>query len=210
MDKNIFNKISPSIFAADFSNIEKEIRFIEEKGCQYIHLDIMDGNFVPNISYGPKITQDILKITKLKADVHLMVKNPDFFFDKFIFDNVEYITFHYESMGDDQTIYNLIRKINFYGKKAGLSIKPNTDVNLITKFLNKLDLVLVMTVEPGFSGQKIIFSATKKVQLLSDIRMSNNFNYVIEVDGGINFENASKIIAMGADLLVVGSAFFIG
>lgn len=209
MDKYIFSKISPSIFAANFSNIEKEIRFIEEKGCKYIHLDIMDGNFVPNISLGPKICADILKITKLKADVHLMVKDPDFFFDKFIFDNVEYITFHYESLIEDKAIYDLIKKIKYYGKKPGISIKPNTDVSSITKYLSELDLVLVMTVEPGFSGQKIILDATKKVKELYDIKISNNFNYIIEVDGGINFDNATDIINMGADLLVIGSAFFI-
>lgn len=200
--------ITPSIFAADFSKIKDEIAKIEKYGCKMIHLDIMDGNFVPNISFGPKITEDILKITNLIFDAHLMVNDPIFYMGRFLFDKIKYITFHYESIIYKDKILNLIKKIKAKDKKAGISIKPETDIKSIMGFLKDLDLVLIMTVEPGFSGQKMIKEALPKIVQLNKIRIENNFNFLIQVDGGINFENASSIIDMGADLLVIGSAFF--
>lgn len=205
---NFTEKISPSIFAADFARIKDEVKKIEKFGCKYIHLDIMDGNFVPNISYGPKVTADILNITNLSADLHLMVDNPSFFIDKFIFEKIEYITFHYEAIKEIKTIYELIEKIRNFGKKPGISIKPGTKVEKIIPFLKLIDLVLVMTVEPGFSGQKMIEDCITKISQLKTIRNENKYNYFIQVDGGINFSNVSSIIEKGADLVVIGSAFF--
>ncbi|HPC38231.1 MAG TPA: ribulose-phosphate 3-epimerase [Exilispira sp.] len=202
------SKISPSIFAADFSILKEEIKKIEDFGCNFIHLDIMDGNFVPNISFGPKITKDILDSTKIDADLHLMVLNPDFYIDKFLFEKIKYITFHYESFSDDEKIFNLIKKIKDRGRKAGISIKPKTEVRKIYKYLKELNLVLVMSVEPGFSGQKMIEETLSKIDELDLYRKENNLNYLIQVDGGINFQNAESIIERGADLLVIGSAFF--
>lgn len=205
---DISSKISPSIFAADFSILKEEIKKIEDFGCKLIHLDIMDGNFVPNISFGPKITKDILDSTKIDADLHLMVLDPDFYIDKFLFEKIKYITFHYESFSDDEKIFNLIKKIKDRDRKAGISIKPKTEVRKIYKYLKELNLVLIMSVEPGFSGQKMIEETLSKIDELDLHRKENNLNYLIQVDGGINFQNAKSIIERGADLLVIGSAFF--
>ncbi len=206
--RDLAEKIAPSIFAADFSNISKEIEKIKDFGCRLIHLDIMDGNFVPNISYGPKITEDILKLSELKGDLHLMVQDPSFFVDKFLFEKIEYITFHYESLITIDKIVSLIQKIKDKGKKIGISIKPMTSVEKILPFLSLVDLVLVMTVEPGFSGQKMIEEAVIKIEQLSKIREERCYSFLIEVDGGINFANLSSVLGKGADLLVLGSAFF--
>ncbi|MCR4422146.1 MAG: ribulose-phosphate 3-epimerase [Spirochaetales bacterium] len=201
-------KICPSIFASDFSIIKDEIKKIEDFGCKIIHLDVMDGNFVPNISFGPKITSDILNVTNLIADLHLMVSNPSFFIDKFLFDKIKYITFHLEALNSEEDIFNLINKIKKINRKVGISIKPKTDVSKIEKYLKELDLVLVMSVEPGFSGQKLIEDSLIKIDYLDIYRKKNDLRFLIQVDGGINFENAKSIIEKGADLIVIGSAFF--
>ena len=213
MEKNLkqidfADKICPSIFASDFSKLKEEIKKIEYAGCKFIHLDVMDGNFVPNISFGPKITFDILKVTNLSADLHLMVSNPSFYMDKFLFDKIKYITFHYEAINFEKDIFDLINKIKKINRKAGISIKPKTEVSKIQKYLRELDLVLVMSVEPGFSGQKLIEETLTKIDELSIYRKENDLKFLIQVDGGINFENARSILERGADLIVIGSAFF--
>jgi len=205
---NFAEKITPSIFAADFKNLKDEVNKIVSFGCKYIHLDIMDGHFVPNISYGPKVTEDILRISNLEGDLHLMVQDPSFFIDKFMFDKISYVTFHYESYDSKDIILKVIQKIKKFNKRVGISIKPATKVNEIVPILKMLDLVLIMTVEPGFSGQKMIVEALSKIEELDSIRKKEGYSFLIEVDGGINFENASLIIDKGADLLVLGSAFF--
>lgn len=202
------DKIVPSIFAADFSNLLNQIKKIEDFGCKLIHLDIMDGHFVPNISYGPKITEDIMNVTNLKGDLHLMVEDPSFFIDRFLFEKIEFITFHIEASRNNEDAIKIIEKIKKIGKKAGVSLKPGTKEDKIEDILNLIDLVLVMTVEPGFSGQKMIEESCKKIEKLHDLKIKKNYKYLIEVDGGINFENAPSILNLGADLLVLGSAFF--
>lgn len=197
--------IAPSIFASNFANLSRGIKKAEDFGCEYLHIDIMDGHFVPNISFGPKIVSDIKKITKLKLDTHLMIDNPLFFIDRFYKAGSEIITFHYE-INENKT--KVIEEIKKLGIKVGISIKPKTKVEEIFSFLDKLDLVLIMTVEPGFSGQKMITSCIEKISILDKYRKENNLNYIIEVDGGINFNNHKRLLDKGADLLVMGSAFF--
>lgn len=202
--------IAPSIFAADFSNLKNGIEKAEIFGCEYLHIDIMDGHFVPNISFGPKVVKDIKKKTLLKLDTHLMIDDPMFFLDRFIDAGSEIITFHYE-INNKKLNYNcndVIKKIKEKNIKAGISIKPKTDVKEILNLLDGIDLVLIMTVEPGFSGQKMIESTLTKISYLKELRVKNNYKFIIEVDGGINFKNYKKIIELGADLLVMGSAFF--
>ena len=206
---DIFSKIAPSIFACDFTDILNSIKKAEISGCKYLHLDIMDGHFVPNISFGPKISSEILDKTILLGDVHLMIENPLFFLDMFNHKNVQFITVHFESfIEEEKKLIEIIDKIHSLGKKAGVSIKPATDVKILIPYLELFDLVLVMTVEPGFSGQKMIEPALDKIDKLQDIRRSKSYSYMIEADGGINFENARSLIKRGADLLVMGSAFF--
>jgi ribulose-phosphate 3-epimerase len=208
-DHDIYAKVAPSIFACDFTDLLNSIQKVEKSGCRYLHLDIMDGHFVPNISFGPKISAEILDKTVLLGDVHLMIENPLFFLDMFNHKNVQFITVHFESfIEEEKKLIEIIDKIHSLGKKAGVSIKPATDVKILIPYLELFDLILVMTVEPGFSGQKMIESALDKIDKLSNIRASKGYSFLIEVDGGVNFENASSLIERGADLLVMGSAFF--
>jgi ribulose-phosphate 3-epimerase len=208
-DHDIYAKVAPSIFACDFTDLLNSIQKVEKSGCRYLHLDIMDGHFVPNISFGPKISAEILDKTVLLGDVHLMIENPLFFLDMFNHKNVQFITVHFESfIEEEKKLIEIIDKIHSLGKKAGVSIKPATDVKILIPYLELFDLVLVMTVEPGFSGQKMIESALDKIDKLSNKRASKGYSFLIEVDGGVNFENASSLIERGADLLVMGSAFF--
>ena len=209
MGDDICANVAPSIFACDFTDLLNSIKKAEKSGCKYLHLDIMDGHFVPNISFGPKISSDILDKTTLFGDVHLMIDDPLFFLDKFNHKNIQFITVHFESfIKEEKKLLDIIDKIHMSGKKAGVSIKPGTDINILIPYLKLLDLVLVMTVEPGFSGQKMIEPALDKIDKLQDIRRSKSYSYMIEADGGINFENARSLIKRGADLLVMGSAFF--
>lgn len=195
-------KIAPSVLTADFSNLKKELDSIAT--ADYLHLDIMDGHFVPNISFGPAITKQIEKNTLLPLDVHLMVSDPLNWISLFSLPKVKFITIHIESNDVDQTI-ELIKK-NKIG--VGLSIKPNTMVSKIIPYLSKIDLVLVMTVEPGFGGQSFIMSSLDKVKELVELRRNNGLSFVIEVDGGVNFETAKLCKDQGVDIAVAGSYLF--
>lgn len=195
-------KIAPSVLTADFTDLKNEIKSISD--ADLIHIDIMDGNFVPNISFGPAITKQISKISSKNLDVHLMVLDPLKWIDDFSLENVEYITVHFES-NDFLEALNKIRK---NGKKVGITIKPETPVTAILKYLKDVDLVLIMSVKPGFGGQKFMPESLDKVKELVSLREKNDYKYVIEIDGGINGETAPLVKEAGVDIAVVGSYLF--
>ncbi len=197
--------LAPSILSADFADMGREIRFIEENGGNFIHIDVMDGNFVPNITFGPKMVRDIRPHTELPLDVHLMVQNPDELLDEFIEAGSDYITIHLES---NVHSHRTLQRIKNSGIKAGISLVPSTPVHLLQELLPMVDLILVMSVNPGFGGQKLISSCIDKVKKLDEIRAANRYNYLISVDGGINTSTAREARTAGADILVSGSAFF--
>lgn len=196
-------KISPSILSSDFTQIAKVIRKLDLAGADFIHLDIMDGNFVPQISFGSKMVKDIKKITKLPLDVHLMILKPENHIDKFIDAGSDIITFHIEACDDAKKLINKIKAANV---KAGISIKPKTKVYDIEKVLGIIDMVLVMTVEPGYGGQSLINDTLKKVSRLREIKESRGYHYDIQVDGGINSKTYKEAIDAGANIFVAGSA----
>jgi ribulose-phosphate 3-epimerase len=195
-------KIAPSILTADFTDLKNEIKSISN--ADLIHIDIMDGNFVPNISFGPAINKQIAKISNIDLDVHLMVSNPLMWIDEFSLENVKYITVHYES----QNFLESIKRIKENKKLVGITIKPKTKVNSILDVLKLADLVLVMSVEPGFGGQKFMPEMLDKVRELKRLREENNYNYQIEIDGGINNETIKLAKEAGVDISVVGSYLF--
>lgn len=197
-------KISPSILACDFSILKEEIESVEQY-VDYLHIDVMDGNFVNNITFGPGLIKDIRKHYKIIFDVHLMITNPIDYIEEFSNAGSDIITFHFESNSDVQETINKIKKMN---KKVGLSIKPNTNVNSIIPFLDQLDLVLVMSVEPGFGGQKFETSSLNKIKELFKLREDKKLNFEIEVDGGINDKTIDSIKEAGADVVVSGSYIF--
>ena len=200
-------EIAPSILSADFLHLKDEILKIKNLGRKYLHLDVMDGHFVNNISFGIPVLKCIDHKFGLINDVHLMIENPSIYIKGFIDAGADIITFHYEAISNDEEIFKLIDLIHSYNKLAGLSIKPKTPVSSIEKFLTKLDLVLVMSVEPGFGGQEFIKESLDKIALLKSLKEMNK-NFIIEVDGGINGNTAPSCIKAGADLLVSGSYLY--
>ena len=202
------NKIlAPSLLSADFGNLKDAVQLCEEKKAGFIHVDVMDGKFVPQISYGQPVVKSIRKYTDIPFDVHLMVEHPEDMVDSFAEAGADWITFHQESTVH---IDRLINHIHNHGKKAGVSIVPSTPVSIIKEVLPLLDLVLVMAVNPGFGGQKLIPYCVDKIAELDSIRKEKGYKYLISVDGGINNETVNSALDGGVDVVVSGSAFFNG
>ena len=198
-------KIAPSILASDFSSLGKEIIDICNAGADYIHFDIMDGHFVPNITFGPDTVKYLRKFSKKTFDVHLMIKQVDKFLIPFIKAGSDIISFHPETVKNINKTINIIKS---HKKKVGLVLNPNINENKVFPYLKKIDLILVMSVYPGFGGQKFIKSQLKKIKKIKEKIKKEKLNIDIEVDGGINEKNAKKIIEAGADILVAGTACF--
>lgn len=197
--------IAPSILSADFSKIGEEIKRMETAGADLIHCDVMDGVFVPNITFGIKMIADIRKITELPLDVHLMIVEPEKYVGHFINAGADYLTIHYEACKKLIPTLELIRK---YGVKSGVVISPDTDVNVLKGYLKYCDLALLMSVYPGFGGQKFIKNSTERIRKLKELARSENPDLLIEIDGGITFENSAEVIDAGVDIIVAGNTIF--
>ena len=198
-------QISPSILSADFSQLGNEIKKLEEGGADLIHVDVMDGHFVPNLTIGPPVIKALRKYTNLPFDVHLMISPVHKYIKNFADAGSDIITIHPEATEDLKESISLIKELN---KKVGLSLNPNTEINVIESQLNNIDLVLIMSVFPGFGGQKFIPETIKKIKDLKEIKDKNNYSFDIEVDGGINFSNSKDVINAGANILVSGTTVF--
>ena len=198
-------QISPSILSADFSQLGNEIKRLEVGGADLIHVDVMDGHFVPNLTIGPPVIKALRKYTKLPFDVHLMIDPVHKYIKEYAKAGSDIITIHPEST---ENLKSSIKEIKDLNKKAGVSLNPDTPIETILNDLNDIDLILVMSVFPGFGGQKFMPEVLKKIDELSKLRTKNNLNYKIEVDGGIDFSNSKKTIEAGADILVSGTTIF--
>lgn len=197
--------VAPSILAADFANLQQEIEMLNRSQADYIHVDIMDGVFVPNISFGIPVTEAIHKHAKKPLDVHLMIVNPDSYLDVFRNAGAEIISVHYEACPH---LHRTVQAIHKLGAKAGVAINPHTAIELLGEIIADIDLVCVMSVNPGFGGQKFIENTYSKVSRLKDLILKRGSSAKIQVDGGVNLDNSPKLIQAGADLLVAGSFVF--
>ena len=200
--------ISPSILAADFLHLDKEIERVEKAHLGYLHFDVMDGHFVPNISYGLPVLKSLSRRHKLINDVHIMISDPLTYGPQFAKAGADIVTFHYEALKSDAERWAVIQAIKAAGAKVGMSIKPQTEANALTDFLGELDLVLVMSVEPGFGGQSFMPTSLAKIVFLRDIIDRHHYATLIEVDGGIQADTAQLCIRAGVDILVAGSYLF--
>ena len=200
--------IAPSILAADFAKLGEEIRLVEELGADYLHFDVMDGHFVSNISFGVPVLNSISRIHNMVNDVHIMISEPRKYIQKFVDAGADIITFHYEACETPEEVADIIELIHECGVKAGLSIKPDTPVEVVKPFLEDLDLVLVMSVEPGFGGQEFNPESLMKIQYLRYVIDENDYDCLIEVDGGINAETGRMCADVGVDIVVAGSYLF--
>ena len=201
--KNI--QISPSILSADFSQLGSEIKRLEEGGADMIHVDVMDGHFVPNLTIGPPVIKALRKYTNIPFDVHLMINPVHKYIKDYAESGADIITIHPEATASLQESIDEIKK---FKKKVGLSLNPDTKIEVIEKYLDQIDLVLVMSVFPGFGGQKFIKDVLKKIEKISEIKHKKNFQFDIEVDGGINFSNFKEVLEAGANVLVSGTTIF--
>ncbi len=197
--------IAPSILSANFSNLQKDISMVETAGADWLHIDVMDGHFVPNITIGPLVVKAIRPLSKLFFDVHLMISEPERYWENFVKSGADLIVFHEEVVCDKM---QLIKDIKAKNVKVGISIKPKTPVEKILEYLPLLDVVLVMTVEPGFGGQSFMEDMLPKISSLRKIIDDNKYNCLIEVDGGINVKTAKQCLEYGADALVSGNSIF--
>ena len=199
--------LAPSLLSADFKNLEAAIKQIEDNKGTAVHIDVMDGQFVPEITYGHPVIRSIRPLTKLPFDVHLMVDNPENQINSFIDAGGDWITFHVEASSH---AHRLIQMIHERGKKAGVAICPGTPLSLLTEIVKSADIILVMTVNPGWGGQKLIPSCVDKVRELKKLREQNGYSYLISVDGGVNQDTVASVLEAGTDIVVSGSAFFNG
>ena len=198
-------KISPSILSADFSQLGNEIKRLEEGGADLIHVDVMDGHFVPNLTIGPPVIKNLRKYTKLPFDVHLMISPVHKYLKDYAEAGADIITIHPEATDNLKESINLIKKLN---TKVGISLNPDTKLDVIMNEIENIDLILIMSVFPGFGGQKFIPEVINKIKKLKELKKKNNYNFDIEVDGGINFSNFKEVLNAGANILVSGTTIF--
>lgn len=199
------SKVAPSILSADFSKLGEDVRQVCGYGADYIHVDVMDGAFVPNISFGAPVMKSLNGICTVPYDVHLMIEDPDRYIEDFVTDNTGFITVHQEAC---RHLDRTIQHIHSAGVKAGVSLNPATPIVMLEDVLDKVDLVLIMSVNPGFGGQKFIPRALDKIRRLDQIRKENTYHFEIEVDGGVNIKNAPALREAGVDIFVAGSSVF--
>ena len=198
-------KIAPSILSADFTRLGEEVKSVEQAGADYIHVDVMDGHFVPNITIGPIIVEAVRRVTELPLDVHLMISNPDYFIEDFVRAGADIITIHTEAV---KHLHRSIQHIRKAGARPGASLNPATPLQVIEYILDDLDMVVIMTVNPGFGGQEFISEVIPKIERLKEMIDKRGLNIEIEVDGGINPDNISLVSSAGANVFVAGSAVF--
>lgn len=198
-------KIAPSILAANFNNLEKDIRMINESAAEFIHCDVMDGVFVPNISFGIPVIEHVKKVARKPLDVHLMIVNPDNYIEAFARAGASWLTVHYETCPH---LHRTVSAIREQGMKASVCLNPHTPVAVLSDIITDLDMVLLMSVNPGFGGQQFISNTYKKVRQLKRLIEESKSNALIEVDGGVNFETGKQLVNAGADVLVAGSFIF--
>ena len=201
------NILSPSILSADFTILGDELKTIDEAGSEYIHIDVMDGIFVPSISYGMPVIKSIRKATKKVFDVHLMITEPERYINEFVESGADIITFHVEATKDPDKVIDMIHE---KGLKAGISVKPKTPLEAIEPYLEKIDMLLIMSVEPGFGGQAYIEGSTEKIRAAREMVKAHGLNTDIQVDGGINLQNLPEVLEAGANIIVAGSSVFKG
>ncbi len=197
--------IAPSVLSADFGHLERDIEMIDRSAAEWVHIDVMDGVFVPNISFGFPVMKPIRKSTRKTLDVHLMITEPEHYIERFVEAGADYVTFHYEATMD---IRGCIKAIRDAGARAGISIKPATSAEVLRDILPLVDMVLVMSVEPGFGGQSFMPSAVEKIRLIDEMKREAGLDTIIEVDGGISSANARLLFDAGAEVLVAGSSVF--